>query len=291
MFLTGPEADNIVLLKMMSDAGVIVLKPGSGATDLAGKRCLPNVFVTGFQSDQALDAVAEFIDAGTQKRVILVNADSFSASTEVLRRAIKTDILRQVGLDDKNAIFVADVARILQDKPQVLLLHAPLAVAARFLSALRASPQGAEVTVISAAASDESMLRLLGDSAVGLLAPGSWATGLETPANTEFLAAFQQAYGYQPSSAAVYAYDAVRVLRMALEKLPDKYGVPALRDAMRAIMLDSPRGTMSFSNNNFPIQDFWIKKIEMKDGAFVSVPAKKVFAQFGDDYAAECPLR
>lgn len=291
LFLTGPEAENITLLKAISDSGVIVIKPGVGGMELAGKRCLPNVFVSGYQSDQALDAIAEFIDAGTQKRVILVNAESFSGSTEVLRRAIKTEILRQIVLDDKAATFEPDVMRIIADKPQAVLLHGPVGFAARFLTALRAAPGGADIVVISSAAGDESMLPLLGEASVGLLAPGNWATGLDNAGNTEFVAAFRQATGHAPSSAAVYAYDAVRLLKAGLEKLSEKFEVVPLREAMRGAVLESPRGSISFSNNNFPIQDFYIKRIEAKDGAFLSMPAKKVFAQFGDDYAAECPLR
>ena len=291
LFLTGPEADNMALLKAINDAGVVVIKPGVGGMELAGKRCLPNVFVSGYQADQALDAIAEFIDSGTQKRVILASAQSFAGSTEVLRRAIKTEILRQVALDDKAASYEPDVARIVADKPQAILLHAPVGIAARFLTALRAAPGGADIAVISAAAGDESMLSLLGEAALGLLAPGNWATGLDNLANTEFVSAFRQATGHAPSSAAVYAYDAVRLLKAGLEKLPEKFEVVPLREAMRATVLESPRGSLNFSNNNFPIQDFYIKRIETKDGAFLSVPAKKVFAQFGDDYAAECPLR
>lgn len=291
LFLSGPEADNMTLLKSISDAGIIVIKPGVGGMELAGKRCLPNVFVSGYQSHQALDAIAEFIDSGTQKRVILAHADSFSGSTEVLRRAIKTEILRQVVLDDKATTFEPDVARIIADKPQVVVLHAPVGIVARFLAVLRAAPGGTEISVVSAAAGDESMLPLLGDAAVGLLAPGNWATGLDNPGNIAFVADFRQATGHAPSSAAVYAYDAVRLLKAGLEKLAETFEVAPLREAMRASVLESPRGALMFSNNNFPIQDFYIKRIEARDGQFQSMPAKKVFAQFGDDYAAECPLR
>lgn len=292
LVLASSEKDNIALLKTVSDAGVVVLIPGYAGADLAGKRCQANVFVTGAQTNQALDTVAAYADSALSKRLIVVHAASYAPSVELLRRSIKGDVLRQVALPDEADNYDADVARLISDKPQAIVLQAPVGVAGKVLKALRAAPEGRDIPVIWPAGALEANLRALGPDAAGLLTPGGWANGLELQANTDFVNAYTQAFGHAPTSAAVYAYDAARLLDVALVKLPEPFTPAMLRDGLHEAALDSPRGVFSFSNNNFPIQDFYVRRTEVgPDGAIRTVPVTKVFARFGDDFAAECPLR
>jgi branched-chain amino acid transport system substrate-binding protein len=292
LLLASPEKGNIGLLKSLSDAGVIVIIPGLGGADLAGKRCQANVFVTGGQTNQALDTVAAYADAALSKRLVLVHTASYAASAELLRRGIKSDVLREVALPDDLPDYEADVARLLADKPLGIVLQASTIATGRLLKALRATPEGRDIPVIWPGGAREGEVKLLGAEAAGLLTPGGWATGLDLPANSEFVTGFVQSFGHLPTSAAVYAYDAARLIDVALVKLTDPYTPAQLRDGLHEAALDSPRGVFSFSNNNFPIQDFWMRRVELaSDGAVRTVPVAKVFARFGDDFAAECPLR
>lgn len=292
MVLAPLASDPMPMLKSLSDAGVVVVRPGQGGTELAGKRCLANVFVVGWQSEQALDVMGQFVDNSNYKRVVLVNSSSVSVSADVLRRNIKTEVLRQIVLDENAADYDAEIKRLLLDSPQAVLLHTPTGVAAKFVKALRAQPDGQNIVIMTAAASEESGLTAFGDAAEGLLAPGPWANGLDNPVNVAFTTDFEKAFGYPPSSLAVFAYDSVQLIDAALATIKGPMTPKALRDALHGTVLTSPRGQVAFSNNNFPIEDFYIKRIEAgKDGQYRSVPVTKVFGQFGDDFAAECPLR
>lgn len=292
LLLASPEKDNIALMKTLSDAGVLVIIPAYAGAELAGKRCQANVFVTGAQTNQALDTVAAYVDTALSRRLFVVHSASYAPSVEVLRRGIKGDVLRQVSLADDAADYEADIARILADKPQAIVLQAPVPVAAKVLKALRALPEGRDIPVVWPAGALEENLRALGTEAAGLLTPGGWASGLDLQGNTDFVSSFTQAFGHAPTSTAVYAYDAARLMDVALVKLADPLTPAMLRDGLHEAALDSPRGVFSFSNNNFPIQDFYMRRVEIgPNGAIRTVPVSKVFARFGDDFAAECPLR
>lgn len=279
-------------LKSFSDSGIVVVSPGEGGAELAGKRCLANVFVTGAQANQGFDTIAQYVDNSPLKRVVVVHDEAHAGRIEALRRSAKTAFLRVVGIAVGDGEYDDDVEKLMLDQPQTVILAGSATVSARFLRALRAHPIGREAVVIASAAGEESDLSEFGDMAVGLLAPGSWATGIEGQANAEFVNAFTQGFGAQPSSLAVYAYDAARLLGTALATISGPVTTKALRDAMHAANLASPRGALTFSNNNFPIQNFYMKRIEAGEGgAFRSVPVARVFEQFADDFAADCPLR
>lgn len=287
-----PQAGLAAQTKALSDAGTIVLVPGWGPADLAGKRCLANVFVTGAQEDQGIDTLAKFADEAGYKRLVLVTSAAGAAQARALKKSLKGEILREVVLDDKAADFSREVAGIVSDKPGAILLLAPAETAAQLLVPLRAAEGMADVPVLTPAAEEESALVALGPAAGGLLTAGNWAQGLDTPETVAFVAAFDAAFGYAPSSLALHAYDAARLIASAAPALEGKGGVVAVHDKIRLADIRSPRGAFTFANNNFPVQDFYVKRIEPRSGGgFISQPVKKVFVQFGDDYAAECPLK
>lgn len=288
---TVPREDALAQFKSYSDAGILVIRPAAGGNDLAGKRCMANVFVTGLQAAQPLDAVAQHVNAVAQKRSVLVYAESQAAAAETLRRKVGDGFFREVDIKDGEQDAAALARRVLLDAPQQIVLIGPVTLGAAIVKAVRAAG-ATDVAIITTTASDEANLSLFGDAAAGLLAPGVWATGLEGKANVDFVAGFEQSFGYLPTTSAVYAYDAAQLIAAALARLSGPVTPIALRDAMHAAEIQSPRGPMTFSNNNFPIQDFYIKRIEAgPQGSFRSVPVSKVFGQFGDDFAAECPQR
>ena len=286
-----PREDALPQFKSYSDAGIIVIRPTTGGNELAGKRCMANVFVTGTQESQPLDAMAQYVNNQGQKRTLLVFAESRTAAAESLRRSVRGGFFREVSFRDAETDTDGVAQRVLRDQPQQIVLVGPAPVSAAIATALRAAG-ASDLIIIAAAASDEAKVAQFGPAAVGLLAPGVWATGLGSKVNADFVSAFEQSFGYAPTTDAVYAYDAAQLIASALTKTRTPVNALALRNAMHDAEINSPRGPMTFSNNNFPIQDYYIKRIEAgPNGSLRSVPVSKVFGQFGDDFAAECPQR
>jgi branched-chain amino acid transport system substrate-binding protein len=65
-----------------------------------------------------------------------------------------------------------------------------------------------------------------------------------------------------------------------------------LRAALRKADFKSVRGNFKFNNNHYPIQDFYLVKVAKRpDGKFQTEIVKKVFENYGDPYASECPMK
>ena len=78
-------------------------------------------------------------------------------------------------------------------------------------------------------------------------------------------------------------------VRQVKGKLSDK---DALRAAMKKADFKSLRGAFKFNNNNYPIQDFYLVKVAKRpDGKFETEIEKKVFSDYGDSYAKDCPMK
>ena len=65
-----------------------------------------------------------------------------------------------------------------------------------------------------------------------------------------------------------------------------------LRAALRAADFTSPRGAFRFNNNGYPIQDFHlVQAAQREDGLFETRVRSRVFQDYADPYAKDCPLK
>ncbi|HZX85943.1 MAG TPA: ABC transporter substrate-binding protein, partial [Reyranella sp.] len=139
----------------------------------------------------------------------------------------------------------------------------------------------------------ETTLPATQDAAVGLFAGAEWAPNLDTPENKAFVAAFEKEYGYVPALYAAQAYDAALMIDAALKatggNLKDK---DAVRAALKKADFKSVRGGFKFNTNQFPIQDFYlVKAAKRPDGKYQTEIVETVFKDYGDVYAAKCPMK
>ena len=93
------------------------------------------------------------------------------------------------------------------------------------------------------------------------------------------------AYGAQ-------GYDAGLLVGSALKATGGKIdNIDALSAAIRKADIQSVRGPFKFGPNQHPIQDFYAMTGEKSpSGEFYLKTGKKVLANRGDDYAADCKL-
>jgi branched-chain amino acid transport system substrate-binding protein len=94
-----------------------------------------------------------------------------------------------------------------------------------------------------------------------------------------------------PGSYAMQGYDAAQAIDAALTKTGGSTADKAkLRAAMRLADFASPRGKFRFNSNGYPIQDFYlVKAAKRPDGLYETEIVQKVFADYADSFAAECP--
>jgi branched-chain amino acid transport system substrate-binding protein len=52
------------------------------------------------------------------------------------------------------------------------------------------------------------------------------------------------------------------------------------------------RGDFKFNTNHYPIQDFYVVKAAKRpDGKYQTEIVEKVFSNYSDPYAADCPMK
>jgi len=131
---------------------------------------------------------------------------------------------------------------------------------------------------------DEGILRVMGDEALGVITAGWYAATLESTANYRFAEAIRVAYGHDPGCCAAGAYTAGLFLENALNALKgDTSNAEALRDSLRKTWIaNGPIGSIKLDGYGTPILDVHIRKVERRNGRLVNavIATDKDVSQF-----------
>jgi branched-chain amino acid transport system substrate-binding protein len=125
-------------------------------------------------------------------------------------------------------------------------------------------------------ATDQSVIRTLGEECEGLIAPAHFAEGSENPVTQKFVKDYEAKYGKIPSLYGFSMYSGVMWVAAALEKMGGKVeDRDAFIDTVLKTELDgSPLGkTVKLDAYGNPIYDVYIRKVVKRaDGKFWNVP-------------------
>src|ERR1700694_194150 len=118
---------------------------------------------------------------------------------------------------------------------------------------------------------DESVLRHMGDEALGILTTSWYSAELDNPSNKMFAPAFRKQFKYDPGYYAGGTYVAGEILEAALKatkgNVEDK---KALMTAIRGSNADTVRGVIKFDEFGNAIGDVYIRKVTRNDGRLVN---------------------
>jgi branched-chain amino acid transport system substrate-binding protein len=296
-FVVGPIFSNIqqAIFKPVTDAGVILISPNAGSSNFAGKQCNPNFFVTSYQNDQAFGVAGKYAQDEGLKTVFLI-APNYQAGRDAItgfKRFYKGKIADEVFVPLGQLDYSAELSKIAAAKPDAIYVFLPGGMGINFVKQFRQAGLADKVKFLSAFTVDESTLPAQRDAAVGFLGGANWAPNLDNPQNKKFVANYEKAYGAVPATYAFQAYDAALLIDGALKltkgNTADK---KALRAALKKAPFVSLRGGFKFNNNHYPIQNFYMVKVAKRaDGKFETEILKKVFSEYGDTYAKDCPMK
>jgi branched-chain amino acid transport system substrate-binding protein len=123
---------------------------------------------------------------------------------------------------------------------------------------------------------DDSLLKNLGDEAVGVVTASCYTASIDTPSNRSFVEETVRDYGNIPGAYAAGLYLIGMVVEAALAKTGGKVDDrEAFVAAMRAVSLtDSPRGPLSFDRFGNAVGNIYILRAERKNGALVNTIIK-----------------
>jgi branched-chain amino acid transport system substrate-binding protein len=118
---------------------------------------------------------------------------------------------------------------------------------------------------------DESVLRNMGDEALGIETACWYSAELANPINVKFAAAFRKQFGYDPGFYAAATYTNGAVLEAALQAVN---GNASNRDALMAALhrtnVQTARGPVRFDEYGNVVGDVYIREVQRKDGRLVN---------------------
>jgi branched-chain amino acid transport system substrate-binding protein len=296
-FVVGPVFSNILqaMLKPVTDGGAILISPNAGTSNFAGKDCNPNLFVTSYQNDQVHEVLGKYAqDKGVKTAFIM--APNYQAGKDSLagfKRYFKGEVVDEVYVPLNQLDYSAELSKIAAAAPQAIFVFLPGGMGVNFVKQFRQAGLAEKITFLSAFTVDESTLPAQQDAALGFFGGANWAPDLDNPQNKAFVEAYLKDYNAVPGTYAFQAYDAALLIDSALKATG---GATADKAALRAAMAKadfiSLRGKFRFNTNHYPVQDFYLVKVAKRpDGKYETEIAEKVFADYGDPHAKDCPMK
>ena len=296
-FVIGPVFSNVLqaIIKPVTDHDVTLISPNAGPSSFAGKECNPNLFVTSYQNDQIHAVLGKHAQDSGMKKVFLM-APNYQAGKDAMagfKLYFKGEIADEVYVPLGQLDFSAELAKIASIKPDAIFVFIPGGMGVNFVKQFRQAGLADKLTFLSAFTVDEGTLPAQQDAALGFFGGANWAPNLDNPQNKEFVNGYEKEFGAVPATYAFQAYDTAMLIDASLKEvngnLADK---DKLRSAIRKAPFKSARGNFRFNRNHYPIQDFYLVKVAKRpDGKFQTEIVKKVFENYEDHYAADCPMK
>jgi branched-chain amino acid transport system substrate-binding protein len=290
--LTGIIWSNLALAVVPSAVsdGVFYVSPNAGPSQLAGSACHENYFNVAWQNDNLHEAMGQYMsDNGFANAYIL--APNYPAGKDALagfKRFYTGDLAGETYSQLGQADYAAEIAAIREAEPDSVFFFLPGGMGIAFMKQYAQS--GLEVPVFGPAFSfSQDILAAVGDAALGVKNTSQWSKDLDNPANAQFVAAFQEAYGRLPSLYASQGYDAARLIGSALAKASVD-DADAFRAALEAAEFDSVRGDFEFGPNHHPIQDIYVREVVKEGDVLTNRLVGIAMEDHADAYAAECQM-
>jgi len=237
-----------------------------------------------YMSDQGLNNVYMIVPnyAGGKE-----NATGF-------KRLFKGTIVHESYVKLGELDYSAEIAEIRAAKPGAVFFFLPGGMGVNFIKQYVAAGLEKQVLLYAPGYSaDEDTIAAVGEPLVGVKNASHWAWDLDNPANKKFAAEFRQAYGRTPSMYAFQGYDAAHLIDTAVSDIKGKVAdKDALHDALKAARFQSVREQFKFNNNQFPIQDFYLRVVEKEpSGEITNKVAGIIFKDHADPYATSCGMK
>ncbi len=296
--MTGTIFSNVAmaLVPSLVRDDVIFISPNPGPSRLAGRLCHENYFNVAWQNDNLHEAMGQYVADQDYDNVFLL-APNYPAGQDALAGfkrfydgGIAGEIYTQLGQTD----YAAEISSLRAAAPDAVFFFLPGGMGVNFTKQYAQSGLAGEIPLFGPAFSfDNTLVDAVGEAALGVLNTSQWSKDLNNEVNLEFVAAYTEAYGREPTLYASQGYDAPRLIGSALAATGGNYAsrMDTFREVLRRAEFVSVRGDFRFGNNQHPIQDIYVREvIREDDGNLSNRIVAKVFEGHQDAYAGECPL-
>ncbi|TAL79714.1 MAG: ABC transporter substrate-binding protein [Burkholderiaceae bacterium] len=294
--VTGINLSNVLLAAVpkVLDAGKIFLSLNAGPSELAGKGCSPHFFSVSHQNDTGPETMGIYLNSIGVKNLYIMAAN-FAAGKDMvtgLKRTYKGKIAAEIYTQMGQLDYSAELAKMRSVNPDALFAFYPGGMGVNFFKQMDQAGLKGKIPVYSSFIPDQDSLPAMGDASLGVQSTGYWSVTLDNPLNKKFVADFVKTYKRLPSTRAAVGYDGARLIDAALKENGGKFGsADSFAKALHSVNFQSVRGNFKFNTNNFPIQNFYLFKVEKdKDGNLVNAVVKTVATAYKDHYASQCKM-
>lgn len=294
-FVVGPIFSNILIAiqKPVVEAKTFLISPNSGPSSLAGKACSPYMFVTSYQNDQVHQVLGKVAQDRGYKRVYLLvpNYQAGKDAVAGFKIDYKGEVIEESYVPLNTLDFQAELSKIASLNPDAIFTFMPGGMGVNLVKQYKQAGLSDRIPFLSAFTVDESTLPAQQDAAVGMFGGANWAPNFDLPQSKKFVAAYEAAYNNVPGTYAFQAYDAALLIDSAVKATKgDVSNKDAIKAALKKADFTSLRGGFKFNSNGYPIQDFYlVKAAKRPDGKFQTEIVQKVYSNFGDQFAKDCP--
>src|SRR5574343_1238415 len=297
-FMTGIVFSNLMLAVGPSvfESKTPYISANAGPSQYAGEQCNPYFFNVAWQNDNLHEAVGKTVmDKGFKKVVLLApnypaGKDAINGFKRFYKGAVADEIYTKLGQLD----YSAELAQARAAKPDAMYIFLPGGMGINFIKQFVGAGLSRDITLFGPGFSaDEDVIKAVGEPMLGMFNSSHWAHDMDNAANKKFVADFLKDYGRLPSLYASQGYDAAGLIDGAVSdvkgKIEDK---PALLKALKAAHFTSVRGPFKFNNNQYPIQDYYLRIIgKDAQGRVTNKTLGKIFSQHADAYASLCKMK
>ena len=302
-FVAGFIWSHVLLASRKSalDAGKFLISANAGPSPVAGKLCHENFFSTSWQNDQTPMAMGEVLNQQGVKSLYIM-APNYAAGKNMVAGVERTFKGEVKGKDltkwgaDAQLDFSAELAKAKASGAEGLFVFYPGAAGGAFMKQYQQAGLKESLPLYSVFTVDALSLPRLQkagfEAVLGSRTTQAWDPTLDNDANKKFVSDFKAKHGSYPSFYAAQSYDAMMLIKSAVEKVGgDLSDKDAVRAALKEADYSSVRGSYTYGNNNMPVQNFYLREV-VKDGNgdWTTKVVATVYENHVDPYAGECKL-
>ena len=270
----------LAMARVARQRNTLLIVPNSGADELTGTLCAPNLFRTSFSNWQPAYAMGKAAIDRKHKTVVTLTWN-YAAGLEAVKGFNQAftegggKVLKDMTLPFPNVEFQPFLTEIAALKPDAVYVFFAGAGATKFVRDYSASGLRTSIPLYSSGFLTDGTLIAMGGAGEGLITTLHYGDDLDIPKDKAFRERYAARYGMQPDVYAVQGYDAAQLLHAGLKAVDgDASKKEPMRKAMREATLDSPRGTFTLSAAQNPIQDIYLRQAAGSKNQVIGVAAK-----------------
>ncbi len=298
-FMTGVVFSNIMLAALPEalDANTFYISPNAAPSSIAGKECNPLFFAVAWPNDAYHEAAGQYATQRGLKSAYII-APNYQAGKDSLtgfKRYYKGTIAGETYTKLGQLDYAAELAEIRAAKPEVLYAFLPGGMGINFIKQFVGAGLGKDITlVLPGFGADQDVIDPVGHAMSGIFNTAHWAPDFTNPANQTFVAEFRKTYNRTPSVFAAQGYDSALLIGAAVRDVKGNLADhDAVHKALKAARFDSVRGPFRFNNNQYPIQNYYLRSIgsDGKGGLVNKSFSEPILKDRGDEYAKDCKMK